>query len=687
MILIGKRFLSFLKSLLFWDVFLFMRRLGQRALTFDDLQDYCRRVGFHWKLSNPVLEDWLPGIRCFPFRAFLSMEKKNILIMVILSISETFFSILKTLLFSESLKPFSSDSYGESLYSKYVSSYLGVFPFASICLLCIFVFGCLDAFCYSFKSYREGLLQHNIQETFLQILFQYVLEMSQKGRIRYKNGEIINIGQQYGKNLGDFFSVSIVETPVVVVSIFCIMLVMLGRLGSDTWVVFVLLILQIPLTLLFSWYGVSSYNQILRLSEKRLGLIAEWIQGSRLVRYLGWNDFFKKQIEQLNVMEVKKHMKVILQFATAHSLAARWWMLLSAGLFAAFLFSKGEVSSIKIFEGLWFTLLLGKLLSHLPWSVFLVAQGVASLRRIRQFVSNPLIYEEYPTGSVVDLPDVLNEIIKKNPAYSFKIGFTLENVTVCLGTKVPVLEKISLVIHPHTSVAIVGHVGSGKSVFLQTLMGEYTPACGRVLCDVFVTEQTSAREDKVSVDVHSRAGAFFLRHVQSLISQEAFIQNATISENVHFMYRGATMKTFPTEKEIMRALTKASFGRDMRCFGDNTEAELGEKGVNLSGGQKQRLSIARSFMADRSVVFMDDPMSALDEDTESELAQSFFLPKSSQRKTILWATHRMNFLFYVDYVIFFRSGKVLEYGLYKDLVSDPSSLLFQTLAKGMKCEK
>jgi ATP-binding cassette subfamily B protein len=95
--------------------------------------------------------------------------------------------------------------------------------------------------------------------------------------------------------------------------------------------------------------------------------------------------------------------------------------------------------------------------------------------------------------------------------------------------------------------------------------------------------------------------------------------------------------------------------------------ELGERGVNLSGGQKQRLSLARAIHAGRPLVFLDDPMSAVDTETEERLVRELFEGCWRSSATIIWATHRLAHLALARHIIVLDGGKVIEQGGWQSL--------------------
>ena len=98
--------------------------------------------------------------------------------------------------------------------------------------------------------------------------------------------------------------------------------------------------------------------------------------------------------------------------------------------------------------------------------------------------------------------------------------------------------------------------------------------------------------------------------------------------------------------------------------------EIGEKGINLSGGQKARVSLARAVYSDRSIMLMDDPISALDANVKKKIFKNVFLTKFANKTRIL-VTHAVDFLHLVDTIILLKQGKVLLKGSFNELKDSP----------------
>jgi ABC-type multidrug transport system fused ATPase/permease subunit len=113
--------------------------------------------------------------------------------------------------------------------------------------------------------------------------------------------------------------------------------------------------------------------------------------------------------------------------------------------------------------------------------------------------------------------------------------------------------------------------------------------------------------------------------------------------------------------------------RDLEILPDKDFTEIGEKGINLSGGQKARISLARAIYADKDMVLLDDPISALDANVKKKIFENVLLGHLKE-KTIVLVTHAVDFLSLVDRVVVFDEGKIVLQGSYED-VKDESYLV------------
>jgi len=216
------------------------------------------------------------------------------------------------------------------------------------------------------------------------------------------------------------------------------------------------------------------------------------------------------------------------------------------------------------------------------------------------------------------------------------------------GTDQPALDRISVHIPAGQRVGIVGETGAGKSTFVDVLLGFYTPSSGRVAWDGLGLEVV---------------GCVQLRRATAIMSQDAFLWNDTIRENIRFGRAGAR------DEEVIAAARKAQAHDFIERLERGYETRCGERGSKLSGGQRQRVALARVFLRDPAIVVLDEPTSALDLDTEARLQRD--LDGLCRGRTTFIVAHRLSTLRSVDRVLVFRQGRIVEDGSVEELLRLP----------------
>lgn len=213
------------------------------------------------------------------------------------------------------------------------------------------------------------------------------------------------------------------------------------------------------------------------------------------------------------------------------------------------------------------------------------------------------------------------------------------------------LKNINMQVKKNTLCAIVGTVGSGKSSVIQAYLGEM---------------------EKISGVVNTVGKIAY-------VPQQAWIQNATLRENILFG------KEYD-RKRYNRVIDACALRADIDILSAGDQTEIGEKGINLSGGQKQRISLARAVYSDADLYLLDDPLSAVDSHVGKHIFEEVVGPKGLlARKTRVLVTHGITFLPQTDNIYVMKLGEISENGTYQELLNkkgDFSDFLLQHLQEG-----
>ena len=205
----------------------------------------------------------------------------------------------------------------------------------------------------------------------------------------------------------------------------------------------------------------------------------------------------------------------------------------------------------------------------------------------------------------------------------------LFNVTIEVGEK-EIIRNINLKINPGEKIAVIGENGSGKSIFVKTLLGFYEHKG-----DIYFNHHHIDKNNKE-----------ILRKEISFVPEDPFIFSGTVKQNIDF-------ENILTKEELQDILNKVNLEADIEKFDKKEETYVGEKGITLSGGQKQRIALARALTNNKPILLLDEAINKLDEKTKKEVFKKVILDNT---KTIILVTHDFSLLEKMDRVLFFHNG-------------------------------
>jgi len=211
-----------------------------------------------------------------------------------------------------------------------------------------------------------------------------------------------------------------------------------------------------------------------------------------------------------------------------------------------------------------------------------------------------------------------------------------------------VLQDIQLEIPAGQRIGLVGQTGAGKSTFLELVMGFYLPSGGELRYDGRPLAEIGLRQLR--------------RHI-AIMSQDAFIWNTTVLENIRYGRPGAS------DAEVMDAARKAQAHDFILALAEGYQTVCGERGSKLSGGQRQRIALARVFLRNPRIIVLDEPTSALDVETEARLLAD--LDTLCRDRTTFIVAHRLSTLRDVDRILVFHQGRIVEDGSREELLARP----------------
>ena len=260
-----------------------------------------------------------------------------------------------------------------------------------------------------------------------------------------------------------------------------------------------------------------------------------------------------------------------------------------------------------------------------------VQRAVAAGNRIFQVLDAPVTVTDAPDA--VPLPPVRGEVVFDRVTFAYRQGGP------------PVLDELTLRVHPGQTAALVGESGAGKSTIFALLSRFWDPDGGAVSID---------GHELWDITQHS------LRRQVAAVQQDTFLFAAPVAENIRYGRPDAT------DAQVEAAARAANAHEFIAALPDGYATRMGERGVKLSGGQRQRLSVARAFLADPRLLLLDEATSAVEPESERVIQEA--IERLMAGRTTLIATHRLSTIRGADIIFVLQDGRVAEQGTHRELM-------------------
>ena len=351
------------------------------------------------------------------------------------------------------------------------------------------------------------------------------------------------------------------------------------------------------------------------------------VSGMRLAATLGAQERVYDEFERTS--------RSLIRLELESQLAGRWRMALTQIIFGVM------PALIYLVAGLRPGITIGTLIafSTLQTQIFRPITGLLNVGA--QWVASMALFSRI--FEYLDLEPELTEATE--PAQLADASLTLHNVSYRYpGTDTDALSDVTLSIPAHTTTALVGHTGSGKSTVAALMARLADPTSGSVLL---------GGVDLRDIPPEQRA------EVIGVVSQETYLIHGTVRENLLFAQPDAT------EEDMWTALHVAHVADVVKELPDGLDTLVGSRGYRFSGGEQQRLSLARTLLRRPQVLILDEATSALDNETERAIQEAVF----GADATRLVIAHRLSTIYDADQIIVLDAGRVVERGTHTELLA------------------
>lgn len=300
---------------------------------------------------------------------------------------------------------------------------------------------------------------------------------------------------------------------------------------------------------------------------------------------------------------------------------------------------QGELTQGHIAEFIIYINMLTWPIISIGWIASVTQNAAASQKRINEFLHEEASIKNIESEHLIQ-KDIKGNIVFDNVSFIYP------------DTGIKALDNISFHIKEGECIAIVGRTGSGKTSIAELLLRLYDHTSG----NIFIDNEAIKNYD-----------LYHLRAQIGYVPQDVFLFSDTIAKNINF----ANIIEDNDDEKLLKYAKYAAIEQEILSLPKGLQTLVGERGISLSGGQKQRISIARALLKSPNLVILDDSLSAVDNFTESTIAQS--LNEVCAGKTSIIITHRLYTSIKFDKIIVLEAGKIVQMGTHEELIKLPNT--------------
>ncbi|OQR90434.1 multidrug resistance-associated protein 1 [Achlya hypogyna] len=469
-------------------------------------------------------------------------------------------------------------------------------------------------------DYLDKVIVVRLTSGIQHLLFQKALRLDAASRKVKSAGEISN---HFTSDINWIISMSYYSNYLWILPVqIGITLYMLFNIIS--WAAFVglgVILLVMPITNVLVNRGHEAFETLMEQKDARMKVVNEVFGAIQILKFNAWEEQFQAKIAALRAKELSTLVRIFNFMASNITLAYAVPALVTVSSFATYsLVLQEPVTPAKVFSALALFNSLKSPLNNFPHTITGTMQALVALKRIAEY----LAMAEKATD-IVDTPASLPPADREALAAA-NVAIAVEDGRFGWDATKPFFTDLNLRVRTGELVVVHGAVGEGKSSLCAVLLGE----------------------------LEKQRGSVFVGGRVSYFSQQPWIQNLTIRENILFGK--------PYDRTKYAAVLEAcALTKDLAAFPAGDRTEIGQKGVNVSGGQKARIALARACYNDGDIFLLDSPLSAVDAIVSNEIFTKCFLGLLS-RKTVFLVTHNPEIIAskHVDRTIEIKDGRCLD---------------------------
>lgn len=485
----------------------------------------------------------------------------------------------------------------------------------------LFVVLCINSVMYHVAFHHMMTVGLKVKTALISLIYKKAFIMNRNGIKSTTVGEIVNLMSVDCQRIQDAFTFShylvIIFVMLILGGVQLWDLMGVASLGAIS-----VMLIVLPVVGLIANKQFAIQKTLLDLKGNRIKTLNEVIGGIKVLKMYGWEPSFMEKIQAIRQNEIKCLRKYAVYAATTIVFAVHSPFMMNFVLVLIYVLTSTthSLGAEETFTALSIVNILRYPIALCPFVVNGAVQAYVSIGRIQDYLATQNLNE--------------NNVKFVNEA-EYPVSIQDGCFTWHLEAEKHTLNNINLQIKAGELVAVVGHVGSGKSSLISACLGEMEKVRG-------------------SVEIKGKL---------AYVPQEAWIQNMTLRENILFG------KQY-NETKYRKVIEACGLMPDLKILSGGDLTEIGEKGINISGGQKQRVSVARAVYNNADVYFLDDPLSAVDSHVGKHLFQKVIGNEGLLRnKTRILVTHGVHWLPMVDRIVVIDNNTISELGTYEELVN------------------